>query len=108
MTRNPPATLEEMIRAIVREELARTQPAPEPDVYLSPAAAAELAGVAPATIRRWVAEQRLPGYHAGRAIRIRRSELEALLASTGTRSRRPAAKLTPEQRARRDFGTRKG
>jgi hypothetical protein len=55
---------------------------------------------------RWIDEGRLTGHHAGRVLRIRRADLEQMLAIAPRRSRsRPAAtELTPEQRARRDLG----
>ena len=90
---------------VVREELATQRPAAA-DVYLSTRAAAAVADVAPGTIRRWLAEGRLTGHHAGRVLRIRRADLEQLLAAAPRRSRRPRVMpdLTPEQRARRDLG----
>lgn len=94
-----------LICEVVREELAKQQPA-APEVFLSTRAAAAVAGVAAGTIRRWVGEGRLTGHHAGRVLRIRRVDLEHLLTATPHRSRvrRADAELTPEQRARRDLG----
>ncbi|CAN5178707.1 hypothetical protein BH11MYX1_BH11MYX1_04460 [soil metagenome] len=90
----------DMVRRIVREELAAvvTKPAAE---YLSTAEAAELARVAPGTIRRWIREQRIEQHRAGREVRVKRADLEKLL-----RTKRPANDdgLTPEQQAARDFG----
>jgi len=93
-----------LISEVVREELAKQQPA-APDVLLSTRAAAAVAGVAPGTIRRWIDEGRLTGHHAGRVLRIRRTELEQMLAAAPRRSRRrvAAAHMTPEELARRDF-----
>ena len=105
---NPPIPLAEafrpLISEVVREELAKQQPA-APDLFLSTRAAAAVAGVAPGTIRRWIDEGRLTGHHAGRVLRIRRTELERLLAAAPRRSRRRAAvaDMTPEALARRDF-----
>lgn len=59
-----------------------------PDEWLSPSRSAEIAETTPATVRRWVREGVLPGGHAGRSVRIKRSDLEAFL------RRGPASKLT--------------
>lgn len=87
------ATLEEIVRAIVREEVqaavrevmtrnARGPPAGE-DGYLSISAAARFASVAPGTLRRWIRTGRLPVRRAGRVYRIARAELEAFLEREG-------------------------
>lgn len=90
--------LEDMIRAIVREELARVRPDIEPDDdLLSTAQAAAFAKVHEKTIRRWVADGRLQAQHAGRLLRFRRADLEAALAGNDN-------KLTPEQLAARKYG----
>jgi len=49
------------------------------DEYLTPDEAGRLAKVEPQTIRDWIAVGRLHRYSAGRALRVKRSELEALL-----------------------------
>lgn len=90
--------VENATRRVVREELSR---APGRDRYLPVAEAAQIAGVAPDTIRSWIGQGRLRRYNAGREIRVRRSELDALLASptetAGTAGREP----TPEEEADR-------
>jgi excisionase family DNA binding protein len=92
--------LRAMIAEIVREELARAlAELARPDEYLSPRRAAQLADVAPATIRRWIREGRLASTSAGRAIRVCRSELERFLRRDG----RSHDDLTPEAAAARDF-----
>ena len=73
------AHLRELVRAVVREELAREREAAKPAEYLATARAAEMADVAEGTIRRWIREGRLAGYRAGRVVRVKRSDLEALL-----------------------------
>jgi excisionase family DNA binding protein len=45
------------------------------------ARAAEVAKVNPATVRKWVEEGRLGRYRAGRELRVKRSELDRLLAT---------------------------
>lgn len=70
-------SLVERIREIVREELARARGAVE---YLTIQQAAEVAGVHHATVRAWIKERTLPAVRAGRRVRIKRSELDALLA----------------------------
>lgn len=77
----------DMVRAIVRDELAKRE---APPTYLSVKDAANVAAVTTATIRRWVREQRLPEFRAGREVRVRREDLDALLASG---RRRPANEI---------------
>jgi excisionase family DNA binding protein len=89
----------DMVRRIVREELATVASKP-PTEYLSTSEAADLARVAPGTIRRWIREERLDRCKAGREVRVKRDQLELLLRS----DRRPANDLTPEELALRDFG----
>jgi excisionase family DNA binding protein len=96
------ATLRTMIVQIVRDEMARAAASAAPrDEYLSPRAAGAVAQVAAGTVRRWVREGKLAGHHAGRVLRVRRADLEALL-------RRPRAisvdHVEPEALARRLFG----
>ena len=77
----------EAVRAALRDELpemlgplvaAREADAGE-RVYLSVKQAAELVGVAEATIRGWVNTGALPKHGAFRVLRVRRDELEAFL-----------------------------
>lgn len=101
---NPPPSIEQTIRAlvvdVVRDELARMKTSSAAlDVYMTVAEAAELARVAPATIRKWLRAGRLVRHSAGADARVKRSDLERLLRSPGKPSQ-----LTPEQMARRDFG----
>lgn len=95
------AGLREMVRAQVREEVERmlSEQAATGE-YFSPMVAARRADVRPATIRRWVREGRLVAHHAGRAVRIKRADLETFL----VRNRRREHDLSPEQMAARDFG----
>lgn len=98
---DPIDALRAFIAQVVRDELARQRPAaPAADEYLSVARAAAVADVAPGTVRRWIREGRLVGHHAGRVLRVRRTDLEALLRGGGRRDR----ELTAEQLADRDFG----
>lgn len=96
------------LRALVAEEVdkairkLRTELAATPrDEYLSTGAAAKFASVSPGTLRRWIKEGRLTGQKAGRVVRIRRADLEALLRSSGDRPRNDDS---PEALAARDFG----
>ena len=66
----------EAVRQVVREELSR---APGRTGYLSVQDAAAIAGVIPGTIRSWINAGRLRRYQAGRHVRVKRSELDALL-----------------------------
>jgi excisionase family DNA binding protein len=105
VTRNPPDAFEDLVRRIVREELAALAPAAPASEYLTPAEAAEIARVSSPTIRRWVTEGRLPGHGTDRALRIRRAELEAFLAARRSRPRRAATtNLSPEALARHRLG----
>ena len=69
------------------------------DQYLSVADAARIAAVAPATIRAWMDDGRLVRYHAGRELRVRQVELEALLRAAPPTQGRP--ELSPEAEADR-------
>lgn len=48
--------------------------------YLSASEAGRIAGVTGQTVQRWVRRGVLPGYYAGRVLRVRRDELERFLA----------------------------
>lgn len=97
---------------MVREEIDRASADAKPtSEYLSTAEASSLARVSTGTIRRWINEERLKNFGAGREIRVRRDELEALMRPDGKRQRRrmrerPRApvKLSPEEQAFADLG----
>ncbi len=109
-------TVEDAIRVAVREEvrnalrellpeLARpVVPTAGLGVYLSTADAAELANVRPETIRGWIADGRLPGHRAGREWRVRRDELETLMAHGRERA---AVELDLDARAQEILGVGK-
>lgn len=82
--------------AKLRRELATH----DRDEYLSTSAAARVASVSPGTLRRWIKEGRIAGQKAGRVVRIRRADLEALLRSGGS----PRNDDSPAARVARDFG----
>jgi excisionase family DNA binding protein len=67
----------EAVRQVIREELSR---APARSEYLSVQEAATIADVIPGTIRCWIDAGKLQRYQAGRHVRVRRSDLDALLA----------------------------
>jgi excisionase family DNA binding protein len=71
--------LRPLIAELVREEVARLLGDSQRSEYLTSAAAAELAQVTQATIRRWVREGRLTACGAGKDLRIVRAELEKLM-----------------------------
>lgn len=80
----------ETVRQVLREELAPltrrngvAQPTAD-DGYLSVAKAARLADVAPGTIRAWIRAGQLTAQHAGRVLRISRSELTQFMAGAPT------------------------
>ena len=91
--------LEQLVRSIVRDELAKAKPANDVTEFLSTTEAAEFASVAPGTIRRWIREGKLRDHRAGRLVRVLRTDLEKLLKEPWQ-----VDSLTPEQRARREFG----
>lgn len=94
--------IESLIRSIVREELAKAKPANDAaSDYLTVAEAAALARVTSGTVRRWVRRGELTRHEAGNRVRVRRDEVERLLACEIV----PIdSKLSPEERARRRFG----
>lgn len=96
-------SLRDLVRDVVREELARALTERDaPAEYLTVAQAATVARVARGTIRRWVREGRIAEYRAGRVVRVRRDELDRLM-----RGQRRANGLTPEQQADLDFEGRR-
>jgi excisionase family DNA binding protein len=90
------------VRTAIRQELGK-KPATAGE-FVSVADAAQIASVTTQTIRVWVREGRLNGYHAGRVLRVRRSELEAFLAN-GPSPGTPAG-MSPEELADRRFRQR--
>jgi len=87
------------LRSAVKEVLG-AKPA-TPGEYLSVREAARIASVTGQTIRIWIHCGRLRGHKAGRVHRVRRDELEALLANPPTVD--PDRELTPEEMAERDL-----
>lgn len=84
-------SIEETLRAIIREELQRAlrelhpaDQAPASDRYLPVPEAASIAAVHADTMRAWLKAGRLPAHHAGRELRVRLSDLERFMASGGT------------------------
>ncbi|NVB81782.1 MAG: helix-turn-helix domain-containing protein [Kofleriaceae bacterium] len=94
-------SLEDEIRRIVREEIARARPANDQSEYLSVAEAAKHARVSAGTIRKWVRNRELTRHEAGARVLVKRDELEKLLACEVVAI---DAHLSPEERARRRFG----
>jgi excisionase family DNA binding protein len=77
-------SLRDLIAGLVREEVRRAlSEATQPDEFLTTARAAEVAKVAQGTIRRWIRDGRLAPHHAGRELRVRRSDLDALMHDHG-------------------------
>ncbi len=97
-------SFEETLRLMMREELKsflRTELLPlladarcakqEEDGYLAIQRAAEFADVHPDTIRVWIKAGRLRGYHAGRELRVLRSDLRRFLEVGDVVEGRPTA-----------------
>lgn len=59
--------------------------APEP--YVSLSVAAEYFAVSEKTLRRWIAERKIPARRIGRQIRVKISELEASMDALGSAAR---------------------
>lgn len=103
---DPLQGLQEFVRQVVREELARVHaPQTYPDL-LTTAEAAQLVRSTQGTIRRWIRENRLsasgsPGKHL-----VSRAELEQMTRA-GKRARAPYRRKqidqSPEARAARSF-----
>jgi excisionase family DNA binding protein len=77
------------VRKVIREELARGPAVGRADDYVSVREAARVASLATDTIRDWIAKGSLGRYRAGRLLRVKRAELDALLV-------RPSASGPPE------------
>jgi excisionase family DNA binding protein len=106
-------SLEALLRSIVSDEVRRVLQDELPallkrsttsaraqdgaEVYHSVGDAAVIAGVRPETLRTWISAGKLPEHRAGRLLRIRRDELEALMARTAKHS---MAEVDLETRAR--------
>lgn len=93
--------LRALIVQVIRDEVRRVvADATRADEFLSTSAAARVAEVTPGTIRRWIKEDKLARYQAGRELRISRANLETLL-KRGTAEN---DELTPEEMAEKVFG----
>lgn len=102
---NPIDILRDAIAAIVREEVAKLAPR-QVDDYLTVNAAAEFASVATGTVRRWVREGLIAEHRAGRSLRVKRADLERLLAAPASarKSRDESPEALARSLARRRFG----
>jgi len=105
------AQLGELIRDLVHAEVAAavaklaTQQAAVIDDYLTTRQAAKYAAIAQGTLRRWIAEGRLKTTRAGRYYRVRRADLDQLLAQRPAGSHEAVTDngLSPEEQADVDF-----
>jgi excisionase family DNA binding protein len=89
----------EEVRRVLREEL-QERGRPVSDVEFLPVAeAAARVAVTPATIRVWMAQGRLGRYRAGRELRVRISELAALMQSSANSNTGNLNESTPEEEA---------
>ncbi len=104
--------LRAFITQIVREELGKAQTNEgtfRPDDLLDTGQVAVYAKVSRDTVRRWIREGRLKCYGAGRSIRIKKSELDALMKPgrqrLGARVHgAPRKEVSPETLARQALG----
>lgn len=71
--------LREMIREVVRDELAKLQRPETGASRLTVAEAAELARVTPGCVRRWIRSGRLASTGAGKLLRVQRVDIDVLL-----------------------------
>lgn len=95
------SALRGLVREVVREVLAEERIAQAEGLeLLTTAEASMIAKVKPATLRTWIKIGQLKAHHAGRGLRISRSDLASALAP-GARKRGAEKRLTPEARARR-------
>lgn len=93
--------LRSLIVSVIRDEVRRAvNDATKADEFMSTAAAAKAADVAPGTVRRWIKDGKLTRYTAGRELRISRANLEKLLREGDASN----DELTPEQLADKVFG----
>jgi excisionase family DNA binding protein len=89
------------VRLVLREELSK---APERSEYLSVREAAEIANVIPGTIRSWIDAGKLGRFQAGRHVRVKRCDLDALLGQPVVTER----EASPEELAFAAFRKRSG
>ena len=99
-----------LVRSVVREEIrgALAEHRGDPlrnvgagEAYLSITKAANLADVAPGTIRAWIRAGRLPARRAGRVYRIGRAELETFLSGCAMNAERDPALVSRARGIRR-------
>lgn len=99
-----------LVREVVREEITRALeercPADASAGWLSLRGAGEVAGVHPDTVARWIREGRLRSGKAGRHVRVRRADIERLIAYGG-RNRQVERMVSPEAQADLDFPRKK-
>ena len=98
------AALTELVRSVVRDELAAERAARDVDQVdhlLDVAAAARLVSVKPATVRAWIKSGKLKtAGKAGKSWRLRREEVIAAVNLKGrTSTTKTETSKTPEQRA---------
>ena len=71
------------------------------DTFLTVAEVAELLKLNQQTVRNWIDQGSLPAVRVGRRVRIRRSDLERILAEGATNA--PPASSLPESPSAEDF-----
>jgi hypothetical protein len=102
------------VRRVLREELPERGRSVSDAEFLPVVEAASRVVVAPATIRVWMAQGRLGRYRAGRELRVRITELAALMQGPANSNAGNPNESTPEKEAelyldrRRQAGGKRG
>lgn len=90
----------EQLRVLIREELAKLLDEREAaSEWMTAYDAAQVLGVHPKTLRKWIREGKLEATRAGSRHRVRRADIDRMLARGSTNEN-----LTPEQLAERKYG----
>lgn len=90
----------ESMRAMLRELLVEVRPSLVGD-YITVKEAARISGFHPSTIRKWIRMGRLPRHGTGRQLRVRRDELDRLLAADPGGDERTPEEIADEVLRRR-------
>lgn len=100
------ALIEQMIRRIVREEIAAASMAPVAEMLTVAQAAARLA-MSPSFVRAAIADGRLPATLVGRAVRVAVADVDALQAKRPRCVRAKPTSAPSDRAATVDIGRRR-